>query len=595
MADFRHKLNGLVIDEPRNWQDLEITKDFLGKKEDGSINITELEFAGDVAIQLIDRIKNGMNGGVGIFEGEPYEIEVGEQGNPAFTFKGYLDFAEDVQIVGCNEVKVSLKKEQGSDWLSDVADSFSFRYLESIGVISSGDFIKVPYIINYVPDNMQLIILSMSLFMVTKELVETIRTLAETIGDVTNAATPVIGVSVGVGVGAVTAWDIGDVVMVSIKVVSNLAYTIGILIAIKNLIEEIIEQLIPKKRNHLGMGLKRLFEKGCQQLGLTLSSSLLNDRSNWVIIPSKGHKGGEKPTGFKGNWKETGVPSSNDPWDTFGDLIRKWSEYLYADFKIVNGVFHFERADHWDSMGAYTIGDYFTNQEDLKDEYRPNASEIKANYNITWAYDTQDQNTLDNSQGMIFQAITEPIVENNKKLRNLKGLETVGIQASMGLRKDNLTKVEDVLKGLAKFVDKVTGILGGGTSYASKIENRKGSLLLSSHFTTIPKVVVMNGGKLAMNQREILSAEKLWEDLHYISSFVEIKGSHNQWLRFEQVKVPFCIEDFITLLDNHFCKTSDGKDAMIETLKWRVWDNTAVIDYRINEKYTENLKIKYVT
>jgi len=594
MGDYRHKRNGVVIEEPRNWQDLEITKDFISKKDDAEINIADLVFAGEEAINIRQRVKNGLTGGVGIFEGDNYEIEVGEEGNPTFTFEGYLDYADDFQVLGCNEVKCSLKKLEGNEWLEDKADGFSFRYLQDIGLITSADFVKVPYIINYIPDNMQLIMLGISLFMMTKELVETIKSLAEAIADTTDAAIPVVGVGVGAGAVAVTAWDIGNIILTVLKVIAYIAYTVVIIIAIKNLIEELIEQLCPKKRYHLGMTLQKLFQKGCQHLGLTLSSTLLAERKDWVLIPSKDHKGGEKPDSWEGAWVETGVPSANDPWDIFGDLIRQWSENLNADFKIINGVFYFERVDFWDSIGTFQIPDYFADQEWMRDQYKPNTNDMISNYNIYWAYDVQDQNTLDNQQGRVFQAITEPIIQTNAKLRNIKNLKQVGIEASLGVRKEELTKIEKILKDLAEVVDGLTGVLGNGTSYAALIEARKGSLLLSSHFLTIPKMVVMSGSQLKANQRDILAARKLWDSLHYVNSLAEVNGHHNQWLRFENVKVPFCMEDFVVLTQNNAGKDQGGNDALIESFKWKVWEDTAVINFRIKEKYTNNLKLKYV-
>jgi hypothetical protein len=44
------------------------------------------------------------------------------------------------------------------------------------------------------------------------------------------------------------------------------------------------------------------------------------------------------------------------------------------------------------------------------------------------------------------------------------------------------------LKQLAKVVDGLTGIFGRGTRFGAQIENRVGSLLLSSHFLTSGKV-----------------------------------------------------------------------------------------------------------
>lgn len=591
MADIRHKRNGVLINGPRNFDDLEIRKNFLNRKEEATINISSLLFAGEDAIGIRKRALDGLSGGVGLYEGDPYQIEVGDIGDPTFVFDGYLDYADEMEFIGCNEVKVSLKKRQGNDWLNEVGDSFSFRYLQEVQIITSSDFVKVPYVINYVPDNMQLIVLSISLFMMSKELITAVKETAEAIGDVVDAATPVIGVGVGFGAVAVTAADLGNFILVTIKLIAYIAYTIAIVIAIKNLIQEIIEQLIPKKRFHLGMRLHTLFEKACNHLGLEFKSELLNDRYDWVIIPSKGHKGGLPPEGFEGDWVETGVPDANSGMDTFGDLIRVWKDALNADYKIENGVFEFERRDYWQTVGNFVIEDFFTDQKELKDKRTPNSSEIIANYNINWAYDTQDQNTLDNQQGRIFQATTTPNVVKDQSLVNLKGLDERAILCSLGLRKDSLTKVESVLRDLAKFVDTVTGFIGGGTNYASKIDERKGSLHLSSHFTTIPKMVVMSGDKLAKNQRDLLDAKRLWEELHFINSFVEVNGEHNQYWRYLKVKVPFCMKDFISLVDNHYCKTKEGDVAMIESLIWKVWQNYATIDYRVKEKHSTNFKL----
>jgi hypothetical protein len=61
------------------------------------------------------------------------------------------------------------------------------------------------------------------------------------------------------------------------------------------------------------------------------------------------------------------------------------------------------------------------------------------------------------------------------------------IAFSMG-RKTSLTTVEDI-ETIGKVVDGLTGIFGRGTRFGAQIENRVGSLLLSSHFLTSGKVV----------------------------------------------------------------------------------------------------------
>lgn len=586
MANIRHYIDGNNFGEPRNWQELEITFNWLEHKEEGAINTAQLEFVGKQYKYLRNRLMNGLTGGVGIFEGVPYNIEVGQIGNPKFTFEGYIDGASETTFIGNEEIIANIKKKHGEDWLNDVADGYSFAYLYSIGEITDANFKKVPYVINYVPDGTQMILLSISLFMMTKELIENVRELAQLIGQTVNASTPVIGVSVGLGAGVVTAWDLGDWIMYAVYVVAKIVYIIAVVIAIIKLVEQLIEQLFPKKRDHLGMTIYDLFDKGTAHLGLTLQSDLLNQVKDWVYIPQKDKKGGESG--------ERGYPTNTDPIYTFGDCIRVFKQMFNADYKIVNGVFIFERIDYWQQNSGLVLPSIFNDQDRLLNRFIPNTSEFVANYNIHWSYDSQDQNTLDDTTGLTFQAITKPITVINQPLVNMKGLTEISFPFALGKRKDGYTALEEFARAVFKVVDGLTGVFGGGTNFVSSVENRIGTMLLSSHFISVGKIVKMQGDKLATNQRGILGAKTFWDKYHFINSFAEINGIHNQWLKMPQLRMPLTEEQVEILMQNNFLTSSDGKRVMIEKLVWQPYKGTALIDYRVNEKYTNNLKIDYV-
>ena len=581
MQDIRHYWNGQLIDPPRNWEAIKLLQDWDERKEGAYVKIDNLEFTNDAAKQLRERIENGILGGVGVFEGDPYTIEIGPQGSPIYTFEGYLDFADKANFIGCHSVQVALKKKKGIDWLNDVADSFSFASMEDEGIISESDYIKVPYVINYVPDNMQLVMLSMSIYMMTKELIEQIRDISAAITEVIQASTPNTGIPPSI--------DTGDLIAAILKTAARIAYAVAIVIAIKNLIGELLEQLLPKKRFHLGMSIKTLIEKGGEKLGLQIESEFLDDRSNWVLIPSKNHKGGEPQQGT-----ERGHPNNTDSVYTFGNMIRTLKDMFNADINLTEDTLEFERWDKFNSSSGYVIPDTFTDQENAKDDINWNTDELTSNYNINWAYDIQDQNTLDDQEGRVFQVITEPNTVNNQEFVNIKGLKEVAIPFTAGLRKNELTRVEKIAKVLGGIVDNITGIFGNGTSFAAQIDARIGALLLSSHFTTFPKMVVMTGNQLSINQKSILSAKKLWEDFHYINSFVEINSIHNQFKLYNKVKVPFCFEDFILLSESNEVLTADGRLAYIDNLEWTIVDKNALISYRIREKYTNNLKQRFL-
>tara|TARA_R110000824_G_scaffold395070_3_gene595371 strand:- start:1101 stop:1424 length:324 start_codon:yes stop_codon:yes gene_type:complete len=107
-------------------------------------------------------------------------------------------------------------------------------------------------------------------------------------------------------------------------------------------------------------------------------------------------------------------------------------------------------------------------------------------------------------------------------------------------------------------------------------------------------MVVMGGSSLQMDQREIMSATNLWNNYHYINSFKQINGKHNQYWLYKDQKIPFCFADFVQLLDNNQVETVSGEAAEIESLEWEIWNNFATISYKINRIYDDNFNITYL-
>ena len=161
-------------------------------------------------------------------------------------------------------------------------------------------------------------------------------------------------------------------------------------------------------------------------MNLSLQSSLLDSidiGQRWVLIPSKNHRGGSPPTGVGADWRETGVPSQQDPTDTFGGVIRIFKRMFNADYQIKDGTFIFERVDFFRNQSNYVIPDTFIEQQQFIDINTFNTNEIKANYVISYAFDSQDLNTLDVPDGRVFQAQLSPNITVNPNLSILKGLE----------------------------------------------------------------------------------------------------------------------------------------------------------------------------
>ncbi|MEX0940088.1 MAG: hypothetical protein WDZ41_01910 [Candidatus Babeliales bacterium] len=571
------KLDGQTVTPFQEWEGLEINIDFTGDQNELEVKIDDATFVKKANEILRAKRDSGLSGGVGVFEGVPFQISAQGDNNTIDVLDGYVDLSDGAVWKGCDSVKAKIKKAQSVDWLSDVAGSFSFASLYAEGIVKTSDFIQVPYIINYVPDNAEVITIIISGYLMVKETVEAVKRLVELISWTINAATP--------NVGAGVTLDIGDVIQTILTVLMNIAIIILMVVAVIELSKQLLEQYFPRKRFHLGMTLKRMFEVFCQKLDLTFESTIMDGFwGSAVYLPQKDVIGGEE--------FELGVPTNGEAVYRGDGFISVMKEMFNADYKIKDGVFRFDQSSYWQNISTYTLPNTYQNQEDLRNDYTLNTSELKSNYFITYATDQNDQNTLRNYKGINYQAVTDAITIDNKKYKNIKGLEEIRLPFSLGVEKQGLEPFEKALKSAAKIIDKVTGIFGAGTAYASKIEDRKGSLLMSSHYIGTPRLIAMQGSKLAQNQRSILAAKKLWE-FHKSKSFVPIDGVHNQYLLFNEHKVPFCLNNLVNLLDNNFFKTSDSKEGKIETIKWAIRKNTATFDYRVNEIYTDNLKISY--
>lgn len=70
---------------------------------------------------------------------------------------------------------------------------------------------------------------------------------------------------------------------------------------------------------------------------------------------------------------------------------------------------------------------------------------------------------------------------------------------------------------------------------------------------------------------------------------------NNQWLTFKNKKIRFGIQDFLQVNNNNVFITADGRYGKFEKILWDLHNDTATVDYRIKEKYTNNYTTKVTT
>ena len=600
VTDVIFELNGAPAGTPKNSQELAVKLDWEGDNAEQEITVTKLSFVNDDlggprdAEYLFQRVATGMAGGVGIFEGIPYRISVKSNSVVSEIFSGYIDLTRDANFISCDEVEANIQKTRSIDWLNDVADSFSFAYLASLntgdaGKISSSDYIKIPYVLNYRPEAFALITLSVTTYLTAKELGEAITRLSDSIADVIKATTPNAGIPPSV--------DLGDIIAATINAIANVVYVAAISIALISLIKELIEQLFPPVRKHQGIYYKTMLEKGCEYLGLTLSCSILND-PKWKNLA---YMGAKDIAGNGLGTNDIGHPNAQSPIYTFGDCIRRFQDLTNSEIKLdaANNVLYLERRDFYNSTSSFIMPDVETNQDKRLSEVEYNTDEIPSNYLLSFQTDVQDKNTLENFRGTNYRAITTPVAILNPDMVLIRNLFEVRFPFALATRKDGLTFTERTLREVAIAVDAVIGFFGGNSGLAASINNRVGMLSLSEDTTSVSKLLIIENENIPANDSDQLNAKDLWNDFHYINSFVPITDpndntlKHSQYYLYKDVTIPFCHSDFVALLANNRFKTTSGDIGEIINLEWSIFQDTAKVSYKINKLYTKNLKLAF--
>ena len=267
----KHYLNGVEI-APRNVLDIGLITDYTGNPEMLQVDTDTIVLPREARDIIMQHVATQ-----GVFEGIPYTIELG-----SLQLDYYVDLTENLTIRDY-EVEVKIKKRKGFDNFFENADGLSFELMAKKGV--NFNFVDIPYLI--IPDNQVEIALTLSLatYSLTKEAIQATRDLVSATEKLIRAVTPNASIP--------PVPPIGEIIALSIAVVAQLAYTLAIYAALVKLIRQLQELIFPKVRYYKGATIKELIKKGCEYLGYTLDSNLLNSWDKLTLMPvplTKGKK-----------------------------------------------------------------------------------------------------------------------------------------------------------------------------------------------------------------------------------------------------------------------------------------------------------------
>ncbi len=570
----QYLLDGLPHNAPLEWRDVTVEAEYPDDSMQPSLTISEFDFNLKARTAINDWIAQGTSGGVGIFEGMPFDLNLFNNNPLTKNFKAFIDFREGYNDkIEDGEVSVSIMKDDDLKPFFDALNGTTCGYLEQIGVFTDGDYTNIPYVVEKKFNSFEILMSSVVLFLMIKELAEATERTA-------NAIAEASGITASGFTGA-----LGAAILLVAKALIAVIYTAILLLAIIELAKTLFETLIPPVRNHKGILLKKALTKIANHFGYDFESPI-SEYNNVTYLPSNPNLDEKTLLGFVSVTKGTqlGIPNQLDYGYFTEDLFNLAKTLPYAKMALIGNVIHLRPKNDpfWIQQTQWELPDILINT------LRYNTDEMRATRLLSFSADTSDEWTIDNYDRTAVEIKTTPVSVINQRAVLLKGLEEMDFQVALGNRKDGLNALENLLKEVATLIDTVTGVFGGGTNFARSIDVKVGVLKTSTNWHTVPKLLYLNGERMPTNHRDLWNAEILWEKYHKEKSFVRDNWNGQKQV-YNDIEIPFGLEDFFQLTTNAYFKFK-GEQAKITKFVWTVGEDSAKISFTLKKPYTFNLK-----
>jgi len=537
----KHFIDGFEV-SPRNIGEIGLVSNFTKRPDELELNTTSIILTREAYSKVKEHISEK-----GFFEAIPYTV----YSSTGISIDLYIDLQEK-PIFRDFEVEIQVKKRKGNDNFLDKINGTSFELLAKNGV--QFDSFNVDYII--VKDNLAelALTLAVSLYVMTRELIEQIKTLVTTITNLVDAVSPNIGF---------VSFDLGGILSLVLQVVAQLAFIALMVMAIIKLGEQLFELIFPKIRQLLGVKIKELLKKSCAYFGYGFSSSLLDSVSGLTLLPKPLKKQSKSFFNFMQNDLNLsfnkGYPTAQDTTSTVGSLFDSMLDYFNATLKIVNNTVYLELEEYWQEQSSLSVLTALNIQANRDDEYTVNTEEAWKRYYITYQPDISDLHTYDQFEGNDAEYSTECMNVSNADLAFVKGLKQVNIPFALGKRKDQLNWLEERAKDVFQVIDDVVSAFGGNSTLVSKIEARKGVLMISQQYFSTTKLLYTIGGRQPQNYLSFIRASTLWDKYHYLNQ-IQIRNAKI----YENKRCLINTENFLNLLENNY---ADINGTICEVLK----------------------------
>lgn len=644
------KLAGDVIKLPLNYQELSLELNFDKDDPDyrGQVSTNAWELGlgdandGTDGANIAIRYVNSGN----IFDGIPFRIDL-SYGTPTGAvyenvFDGYLDLPNAEFL--CDRIKANSVEKKGIDWLNEVADSFTFEYLATsvadggAGTITETDYVLIPYQLNSQTNKLDTAILLLSGYSILNDILGSVQLIEELIVAIESSGGTAFG-------------NIASVILIVLRLLLLIASVIiffnnlfkYLVQAVKYKSGMYLYDLCSKGADYLGYRFESTILGGdVGRYNLPTGGSIGFD--NVAVIPES-YNQYEDDEGILGVFDVRDKDELKGFYrGTFGDLLRNLKTMFNAKIIIEddNGekVLRLERIDTDTSFDIYRI----PSLDRSKSPYKYNTEELNAYYGLSYVPDLNDKNVWQDYIGTELQVITSSTLSSINNL--VKGEVQHKINFSLSAIKLDLTKSEKIVRStmlgyyaiinVAFLAVKIAIIIINGfiwvinnairilktlkvirkstrliapirldiirnpfQEFIDRYDDRRTEILIMENdFINTPKLIglakswkdkaPLEAHKVSVVNKQLLSVQNLWNEFHYINSFVG--AENNQAIIHQLSNVPFCIDDYNKLKNSNIIVDSDGvsKGEMV-SLKWNIYKQTADMTFKIKKTYTEHL------
>lgn len=572
MITVKHFLNGTEI-VPENYKTIGFRADWTSDPSEAELTADRIIFTNNARRLILDHIQNG----AGLFEGIPYQIQFG-----TVIIDYFIDLTDNPQFTD-SSIEASVKKRKGIKWFLDSADGLSFELLnKKVGGMS---YQLAPYVI--VKDNqLELgLMLSLSTYSLTRELIQSVKDLATTISQGIQASTPNAGVPPSI--------DLGDIIAFALNLAAQIIYIAALVYALIDLIRQLMELIFPKVRYFKVNTVEYLLKTGIEYLGYNFSSTLIQNEYKFLtVVPVPLVPTNKSIFNFNINLNSQpytkGYPTSSDTVSSLGALIDFVKLYLNASVRIIGNTVHIERRKYWQQYSSLNIRNTLNLQEKRKKAHTFNMGDTWKRKYLKYQNDIADTHTADNWEGADCEYSTEPINVVNADLVTIKGFREVDIPFAMAARKNQLNFIEKVANDLAVSADIIVNGLGGNASFAATVQARIGVMQISQQYFSVTKLIWAVNGKQPANYLDIIGANAIYVKNHITNQVRE----NFQYI--ETAEIPFSSHNFLNLLENNFASDQDGNEIEILSIEYTNEAAAATIEFTVPSILANNLKTEKI-